>query len=292
MRHRRLLGALALVAVTTAATWVTGAASAPPAEAATFPIESTYAAPGTWAVTTGSATDGAGNAFTLYYPSNLGANGFDHPIVTWGNGTNATPGQYSGLLNQLASWGFVVIASNSTGTGTGNEITAGANYLVAQNGVSSSPFYQRLDTSKVAAVGHSQGAGGSTRAVIANPGLFTTLVPIALPAQVWVGAGHEYNPAQLTRPTFFVGGSTDWLIAGPSTLTGYYNQVPGAAAIGVLKGAGHNTIQGTGGGFLGYITAWLMYQLRGDTTARQVFVTPRELVSNTNWQNQATKNLA
>ena len=60
---------------------------------------------------------------------------------------------------------------------------------------------------------------------------------------------------------FFVGGQNDWLIASPSTLTGYYNKVPGAAALGVLKGAGHNTIQGTGGGFLGYITAWLMYQL-------------------------------
>ena len=45
----------------------------------------------------------------------------------------------------------------------------------------------------------------------------------------------------------------------------------------MLTGAGHNTIQGTGGGFLGYITAWLMYQLEGGATARQVFVGPREL---------------
>jgi hypothetical protein len=34
-----------------------------------------------------------------------------------------------------------------------------------------------------------------------------------------------------------------------------------------------------------------MYQLRGDTTARQVFVGTPELLANTNWQNQAVKNL-
>lgn len=289
MRHRRLFGALAFMAVLAG---VSGVATPAPVAAATFPLETTYGQPGTWAVSTGSVTDTSGNAFSLYYPTNLGANGFDHPIVSWGNGTNAVPSQYSGLLNRLASWGFVVIASNSTGTGTGNEITAGANYMVGANANSASIFYQNLNTTKIAAIGHSQGAGGSTRAVINNPNLFTTLVPIALPAKVWVSAGHEYDTANVTRPVFFVGGQNDWLIASPSTLTGYYNKVPGAAALGVLKGAGHNTIQGTGGGFLGYITAWLMYQLQGDTTARQVFVgSPPELTSNTNWQNQATKNL-
>lgn len=289
MRPRRLFGALFLAPVLLMVGTIVGS---PPAGAATFPLESTYAHAGSWAVSTGSVTDTAGNAFSLYYPTNLGANGFHHPIVSWGNGTNAVPSQYSGLLNQLASWGFVVIASNSTATGYGTEITAGANYMVGANTNSSSIFYGKLNTAKIAAVGHSQGAGGSTRAVIANPNLFTTLVPIALPAKTWVSAGQEYNTANLTRPTFFVGGQNDWLIASPSTLTGYYNAVPGPAALGVLKGAGHNTIQGTGGGFLGYITAWLMYQLQGDTTARTVFTggSP-ELLSNTNWQNQAAKNL-
>ncbi|HET6951892.1 MAG TPA: hypothetical protein VFI47_16035 [Acidimicrobiales bacterium] len=287
MRLRRLSGALALIAVTC----TTLAVGTPPVAAATFPLESTYAARGTWAVSTGSTTDAAGNAYSLYYPTGLGANGFHHPIVSWGNGTNAVPSQYSGLLTQLASWGFVVVASNSKATGYGTEITAAANHMVSLNTTVGSVFYQKLDTTKIAAVGHSQGAGGSTRAVIANPGLFTTLVPIALPAKMWVSAGQEYDTANVTRPVFFVGGANDWLIASPATLTGYYNSVPGAAALGVLKGAGHNTIQGTGGGFLGYITAWLMYQLQGDPAARGVFVGSPELLVNTNWQNQAVKNL-
>lgn len=289
MRLRRLLGALAPLALACSSLIVI--AGPQPASAATFPLESQFAARGSWAVSTGSITDAGGTAYSLYYPTNLGSGGVKHPIVSWGNGTNAVPSQYSGLLTQLASWGFVVVASNSTSTGYGTEITAAANTMVAANGNPSSPFYGKLDTAKVAAVGHSQGAGGSTRAVIANPGLFTTLVTNALPAKVWVSAGQEYDTANLTRPTFFTGGSTDWLIASPSTTTGYYNAKPGAAAVAVLKGAGHNTIQGTGGGYLGYITAWLMYQLRGDATARQVFVGTPELLTNTNWQNQAVKNL-
>jgi Chlorophyllase enzyme len=287
LRLRRLSGALALVVTT----GVVGVVDVAPAAATTYPIESTYAVNGSWAVTTGSITDGAGVTYSVYRPTDLGVGGFQHPIVSWGNGTNAVPSQYSGLLTRLASWGFVVVASNSTATGYGTEITAAAQAMVAANGQPASPYYQKLDTGKIAAVGHSQGAGGSTRAVIANPGLFTTLVPIALPARHWVSAGQEYDTAQVTRPVFFVGGSTDWLIASPSTLTGYYNRVPGAAAIGVLRGAGHNTIQGTGGGFPAYITAWLLYQLRGDANAKNVFVGTRELLSNTNWQNQAVKNL-
>ena len=289
MRLRRLLGALAPIALVCSSLFVI--AGTQPASAATFPLESQFAAPGSWAVSTGSITDAGGTSYSLYYPTNLGSGGVTHPIVSWGNGTNAMPSQYSGLLTQLASWGFVVVASNSTATGSGTQITAAANAMVAANGNPSSPFYQKLNTTKVAAVGHSQGAGGSTRAVIANPGLFTTLVTNALPAKVWVSAGQEYNTANLTRPTFFTGGATDWLIASPSTTTGYYNAKPGAAAVAVLKGAGHNNIQGTGGGYLGYVTAWLLYQLQGNTTARQVFVGTPELLSNTNWQNQAVKSL-
>jgi hypothetical protein len=86
------------------------------------------------------------------------------------------------LTGAESTRGFVVVASNSTSTGYGTEITAAANAMVAADGNPSSPFYGKLDTSKVAAVGHSPGAGGSTRAVTANPGLFTILVTNAAAA--------------------------------------------------------------------------------------------------------------
>jgi hypothetical protein len=44
------------------------------------------------------------------------------------------------------------------------------------------------------------------------------------------------------------------------------------------------------GGFLGYATAWLEYQLRGDRTAALAFTGPHpELLRNTDWPGSAIK---
>jgi hypothetical protein len=77
-------------------------------------IEKKYYADGPWAVTvdeTGAACcDSKGNHYDLYYPTDLGANGFMHPIITWGNGTFGTSSGAAYFLKHMASWGFVIIA--------------------------------------------------------------------------------------------------------------------------------------------------------------------------------------
>jgi pimeloyl-ACP methyl ester carboxylesterase len=281
---------------------VTGSASA-----ATYPVETAYSATGPYATTTGTATDGAGNTFRLYRPSDYAALGFDSPIVTWGNGTDATPEMYSRLLTHLASYGFTVIASTLTNTGSGNQIAAGARYLVAQNGTAGSVFEGNLDTAHVAAVGHSQGAGGATRAATNNPSLITTLMTFSLPNRMWVGANPNcptaadcmYDPALLTQPTFLTStnGLADALIASPATQKAFYNSIPGHAAVGIIqnsegRAADHSAIQDreNPGGLLGYATAWLRYQLRGDTVAAGAFTgTQPEIATNTNWPGSAVK---
>ncbi|HEU5153003.1 MAG TPA: hypothetical protein VFU19_21095 [Iamia sp.] len=273
-RPRTALG-IALVVLVVATALRPGAAGAATA------IESAYAAPGPWVVTHETI---AGGAYEVFRPTDLGAGGERHPIVTWGNGSNATPTQYAGLLTHLASWGYVVIASTSTATGTGAEILAGAELLVAADTTPGSPYEGRLDTARVAAVGHSQGAGGSVRATQHSGGLITTTVPINLPARIWVSPGDEYDPAQLTDPVLFLTGELDLLIAGPLTQNGYYAEVPGPAAKGAVRFAGHNEVQGDGGRFRGYLTAWLRYQLDGDTVARGAFVgSPAEMATNGGW---------
>ncbi|MBV9707633.1 MAG: alpha/beta hydrolase [Chloroflexi bacterium] len=289
-RHLWLLGVLLLII----SVGMGAVLQASPAFAAkTYPIEARYSVAGPWAVSTGGYTDASGNTYDLFYPTHLGANGFKHPILTWGNGTDAVPSQYTGVLNQVASWGFVIIASTSKQTGTGNEMLAGAQDMVGLNKNSSGIFYNKLNIDEVGALGHSQGAGGSVRATVNSGGLIKTDVPICLPAQIFVSKPDAFDPSQLTVPTLFLGGSKDLLIASPLTLLGYYNKVPGAAALLVLNGADHVTIQGQGGRFLGYLTAWLMYQLQGDQYARGAFVgNPPESNTNTNWSWQAEKNLS
>jgi pimeloyl-ACP methyl ester carboxylesterase len=307
LRHlARTLPALAMLAGAIAAVSIT----APPASAAAYPVETSYTAAGPYATTSGSATDPAGNSYALYYPSNYAALGFKSPIVTWGNGTNATPGMYSTLLSHFASYGFTVIASDLQNTGSGKEIDAGAHYLVTQNSTPGSRFYGHLDVSHVAAVGHSQGAGGATRAATSDPSLITTLMTFSLPSTIWIGANPDcptkadcaYNPAALTQPTFFISthGFLDSIIASPGTETAFYNSVAGQAALGIItssagKAADHNSVQNTasGGnpdGELGYGTAWLEDQLLGNTTAVTAFTGPHpELTSNSNWPGSACK---
>jgi hypothetical protein len=267
---------------------------------ARYPVEAAYTLPGPYATTTGAVTDGAGNAiYDLYYPADYAALGFKSPIVTWGNGTLGIPTQYSTLLGHLASHGFTVIGTTSEETGTGVEIGDAAHYLVAQAGTAGTVFYGNLDVNRVAAVGHSQGAGGATLAALNNPALIKTLLTFSLPVTYWLNGP---SIAQLTRPAFLTSthGIWDSVIAPPLIERIFFDTLTVPAALGIIlesdgEPADHASINdpaygGNPGGELGYPTAWLAYQLRSDPTAATAFTGAHpELVRNSNWPGSATK---
>lgn len=273
------------------------AAQAGPAR---YPVEAAYSRPGPYATTTGAVTDGAGNTiYDLYFPEDYNALGFKSPIVTWGNGTLARPPQYSTLLGHLASYGFTVIATTSEETGSGIEIGDAAHYLVTEAGTAGSAFYGNLDTNRVAAVGHSQGAAGATLAALNNPVLIKTLMTFSLPVTYWLNGP---SIGQMTRPVFLTSthGIWDSVIAPPIIERIFYDTLTVSAALGIIlesdgKPADHASIEDTAnggnpGGELGYPTAWLAYQLRSDPTAATAFTGAHpELVSNSNWPGSATR---
>jgi pimeloyl-ACP methyl ester carboxylesterase len=265
-----------------------------------YPVEAAYTKPGPYATTTGTVTDGAGNAiYDLYYPEDYAALGFKSPIVTWGNGTWGIPPYYSTLLSHLASYGFSVIGTTSQATGSGVEIGDAAHYLVTQAGTAGSAFYGNLDVTRVAAAGHSQGAGGATLAALNNPALIKTLMTFSLPITYWLNGP---SIAQLTRPAFLTSthGIFDSVIAPPVIERIFYETLTVPAALGIIldsdgKRADHASIEdiaygGNPGGELGYPTAWLAYQLRSDPTAAAAFTGAHpELVSNSNWPGSAAR---
>ena len=299
--------ALPVAAALSAALMLTGAARQP---AGSYPVQAAFTLPGPYATATGTVTNASGAAvYDLFYPGDYAAVGFQSPIVTWGNGTGGTPAEYSAFLLHLASYGFTVIASTLPNTGSGKEIDAAARYLVAQDSVPASVFYGHLNVNEVAAAGMSQGATGAVRATTNDPALIKTVMTFSEPNPIWAAPNPDCptaadctaHPAALTRPVFFIStyGFWDAIIASPATEKAFFLSTSVHAALGIIlnsdgKPADHTSIEnpptGNPGGLLGYATAWLEYQLRGDVTAAGAFTGPHpELVSNTNWPGSATK---
>jgi hypothetical protein len=108
---------------------------------------SKYTSPGQFQVQTMSVS-----GFTLFLPVGRPAGS---PVLTWGNGTGGSPNTYSGLLNQWASYGIIVVASTSSNTGTGSQMVTGIG--VAQGASVGGGNY-------VCTAGHSQGGSGTVNA--------------------------------------------------------------------------------------------------------------------------------
>jgi hypothetical protein len=268
-------------------------------------IERNYYADGPWPVTVQLAAPCcAANGFAtdLYYPTNLGA--IKHPVVTWGNGTggNSTGAAY--FLRHLASWGFVVVASQDGYERDGASILAAAHKMVDENSNPASIFFNKLDINHIGAVGHSQGAGGAVRAMIVSTGIaayppIVTVIPIELPGQRFCFCPPQDildTAAVTTGSIFFVDGSADIPVSPPRQAPGtpgeqsiqaFYDAVPASVvkAKATLLLANHNDIGGQPKclpgawfcdigvfGYLGYPTAWLAYQLGLDPSAKAAFV--------------------
>lgn len=250
-------------------------------------VENRFAAAGPSTVTREAA-----GGYTLFTPADLTTDGVDNPILVWGNGTGATPDDYVDTLSHLASWGFVVVATNSGGFH--DQMRAAGEYIVAQDRNPSSRFSGQLDTANVGVFGHSQGAG-ATLTIMATSlngdGLFRSAMPVNLPDRLFWGPGPTPNYNLVTQPMFFVTGASDFLTsAGEQTF--FFNQVPGPAAKAAVVGGDHNVIQRTDNAMQGYVTAWFKYTLQGDQFARRAFVgDPPQISADGQWTNQAQKGL-
>jgi pimeloyl-ACP methyl ester carboxylesterase len=237
------------------------AAASAPVDGA--PVGTLAASPRTWEVPGPYAVTVAprGTTHTLYYPTNLGAGGVQHPILIWGNGTGATVAEYEFALKHLASWGFVVAAANTGQSGSGAEMLDGARFLIAEDKRVGSPFYGKLDETKVGASGHSQGGGGAV--VVGADPLVDTTVPIQ--------PGPQGNTTELRGPAFFIAGQNDWIVPSFYVRSRYSwaTQVP--AVFGELRGADHFFPGETRTRVLGPVTAWFRFWLMGDEATRGVF---------------------
>ncbi len=302
---------LAAVMLLTPLTLLTGLVAPPTAWATTpqVPVSVAFGAGGPSATTMNTITEGSA-IYDVFRPADYDTLGFRSPIVTWGNGTNASPTMYRTLLSHFASYGFTVIATTLANTGSGKEMAAAARYLIKADSTPGSVFVRHLDVHEVAAVGHSQGATGAVRVATVDPRLVTSVMTFSLPDAKWSAANPdcpvktdcEAHPNHLTQPVFFISthGPVDAIIADPANERADFRSVRGRAALGIIADSGgrpadHNSVQDTEVGGnpkdeIGYATAWLEFTLRANQKAAAAFGGRHpELTSNADWPGSMVK---
>jgi hypothetical protein len=218
------------------------------------------------------------SAHTYYWPTNLGSQNRKHPVVLWGNGTFLNPSNYDAFLRHLASHGFIVAAANTTNAGSGQEMLAGLTNLTNFNSAPNNPFYQKVDLTRVAAMGHSQGGGGAI-----NAGA-DARVDTVVALEPWLG-----NDAGVRGSIVYFAGQNDETISPASVRSKYNGQgtrIP--AAYAEAAGATHVSPIVNGNQFRGPVTAWLRWQLMGDRNGRDQYVGPCAYCSSSVWSGYDT----
>lgn len=190
----------------------------------------------------------------LWYPNGTGP----FPVFVWGCGGGSQPSAYVDHFNRIASWGFVVIAEVSTGNGS--ELTTAMDWIIAQNSNSRSVLYQKLNTAKIAAGGHSLGST-STFAIAADSRLSTTI-------HVAGGSFDGNGPDNLRNPTAYICGEDDALGATDNAEVDYRNTTD-PVFFTILADTSHTAAAREG---LPAITAWLLWHLNGETQRRGDFL--------------------
>jgi hypothetical protein len=205
-------------------------------------------------------------SFTLYtvYRPAVPREGEKYPLITWGNGTCAQPEGYAALLRYVASHGYYVVAPNSRWVGSGAEMRKGIDFLVAANGDPKSPYYGKIDTSKVGAMGHSQGGQGTVAA------LSDSRINAAI---IWNADRSASKPFLAVSGDSDITGSTPANMASSvksSSTKGaflYYHMVPMTGSA-----SGHLTLMTQPERVAEPAVAWWRLILQGDAESKKFFV--------------------
>lgn len=206
-------------------------------------------------------------------PATLGSQGVTaHPIFIWGPGGGSDPSYYQDVMTRIASHGFVVYSEASSNSGS--EMKAGIDWLISQNSNPSSVYYNKLDTSRIAAGGHSLGSVAAY-GVASDPRITTTI-------HVDGGSLDGNGASKMRKPTALICGLDDNLAL--DNTRNDYNKATVPVWMGLMKGVDH----GTGPKYaLPATLAWLRWHLAEETERKSMFIGSDAYFNKGIWQSQS-----
>lgn len=246
-------------------------------------------------------------SFTVCFPAEIAQSNRLWPVVVYCNGTGMPVMRVLGLLEHLASWGFIAIGSEETMSGSGRGAIAALKFLLQQNELEKSIFYRKIAIDRIGIAGHSQGGAGAFNAVSRYPegNSFKALFAVSPINQKLAASGImrcAYDPTLLKLPVMLTASSalTGWdadsLLPGICGLRSMQNTAdlirrnsPVIVVIARLAGADKNHANALTAS-LPYMTAWFACHLQGDQAAGKFFLGDNpEIERNLRWKNVAIK---
>ena len=244
-----------------------------------LPSVGDYAANGPY-ITTARTADGPDGRYTIVRPMMLGKDGFKHPIAIWGNDITTTPTLFSGLLQAIASHGFVLIASEDSQV-TAQQVIDGLDWLAAQNERVGSDFFEKLDVQCAVALGCGVGAAAVVTAA-SRPNVVAT---VALHS----AAG---SASMLQGPLLLLTSKNDTFITAPGFVDPTFESSRVTTFYATLTGAtdnGHTSAYADGGAERAPAIAWLRLWAFRDREARKYFDGDKCILCQEPWTNPRRK---
>lgn len=233
--------------------------------------------------------------YEIFYPSDIAQMSGPVPAVIFVNGTGTKGSKYPALQKHLASWGFITVATEEEYAWNGFSAEMSVRYLKLLNEYEgdingkANVFLGKIDQDNIGITGHSQGGIGVINAITdqKHSDIYKAAVILSCGNTEFSAAFQwSFDDTLIRTPSLILGstGNTDAQIAPLESLQKLYNNIPDDVMkiMARRKNADHGEMLYFGDG---YVTAWFMYRLKGDTDAGAAFVGDgAEILSDANWQ--------
>ncbi|WP_270277302.1 alpha/beta hydrolase family protein [Enterococcus casseliflavus] len=214
--------------------------------------------------------------YTIYYPSELEVTDKQFPMVLVVNGTGFKATKYEPELEQLASWGFIVIGTQDKGTGKGETTIRTLNYMLEKNENKDGIFFKKIDVENIGITGFSQGGAATFRAItmFEESHYFKTAVPLSPVSEKTAEqtTDYPYDSSKVSCPILILAGTNgDFeteVVIPIDEMNKMYDKITSSKVMARRIGMTHDDMMYRAGG---YVTAWFMWQLQGDEEAAKAF---------------------